>query len=105
MSVSVQEADFDLGREIESLSQGSATVGAVASFVGLVRGASTATEQSESIAAMTLEHYPGMTETALAAIEASGRARWLLQMHHHDGRKRRRQKQCARPATNARRDE
>ena len=79
MSVSVQEADFDLGREIESLSQGSATVGAVASFVGLVRGASTASEQSESIAAMTLEHYPGMTETALAAIEASGRARWLLQ--------------------------
>lgn len=79
MSVSVQEADFDLGREIESLSQDSVMVGAVASFVGLVRGASTATEQSELIVAMTLEHYPGMTETALAEIEAAARVRWLLQ--------------------------
>ncbi|MDP2792625.1 MAG: molybdenum cofactor biosynthesis protein MoaE [Sulfurisoma sp.] len=68
MSVTVQQADFDAGAEISAL--GGDGVGAVASFVGLVRGA--------GIAAMTLEHYPGMTESALAEIVAQARGRWNL---------------------------
>ncbi len=66
--VCVQEADFDLGAEIAALSAGDADTGAVASFVGLVRGG--------EVAAMTLEHYPGMTEQALTEIVAQARERW-----------------------------
>jgi molybdopterin synthase catalytic subunit len=80
MSVSVQEADFDAGAEIAALSAGREDVGAVASFVGLVR----ADKQAEKVGAgdtapvqaMTLEHYPGMTEKALEAIAAEARGRW-----------------------------
>lgn len=68
--VSVQQADFDVGTEIEVLSAGDLDAGAVASFVGLVRGG--------EITAMTLEHYPGMTEQALAEIVATARTRWQL---------------------------
>ncbi len=68
--VSVQEADFDPGAEIARLTAHDVSAGAVASFVGLVRGG--------DIAAMTLEHYPGMTEKALAAIVADARQRWSL---------------------------
>lgn len=70
MSVSVQEADFDVGAEIAALSAGGVDAGAVASFVGLVRGG--------SINAMTLEHYPAMTEKALDDIVAEARRRWEL---------------------------
>lgn len=70
MSVSVQEADFDVGGEIEALSAQDDGAGAVASFVGLVRGA--------GILALTLEHYPGMTERALADIVATAQSRWQL---------------------------
>lgn len=75
--ISVQEADFDVGAEIAALSAGSAMAGAVASFVGLVRedrGAG----NDRAIRAMTLEHYPGMTEKALAGIVAQAQARWEL---------------------------
>jgi len=93
MSVSVQEADFDAGAEIAALSDGRDDVGAVASFVGLVR----ADKQAEkvmppaqpgavspadgaggapAVQAMTLEHYPGMTEKALQAIVAEAQGRW-----------------------------
>jgi molybdopterin synthase catalytic subunit len=68
--VSVQAADFAAGREIAALSAADAGAGAVASFVGLVRGG--------EVAAMTLEHYPGMTEKALAGIVAQARERWQL---------------------------
>ncbi len=68
--VAVQSADFDVGTEIISLSADDAEAGAVASFVGLVRGG--------EVAAMTLEHYPGMTEQALAEIVAQAKARWEL---------------------------
>ena len=90
MSVSVQEADFDVGAEIAALSAGRDDVGAVASFVGLVRTDKLAAEktgapqgdsscgQTESVRAMTLEHYPGMTEAALAAIVAEAKTRWNL---------------------------
>ena len=70
MSVSVQEADFDVGAELAALSSGRQDVGAVASFVGLVRA------DKAAVAAMTLEHYPGMTEKALDAIVAEAQGRW-----------------------------
>lgn len=72
MSVRVQTEDFDLGAEILKLRQGNAAIGAVVSFVGLVRDLSDNTTVSE----MTLEHYPGMTEKALAEIESEARQRW-----------------------------
>jgi molybdopterin synthase catalytic subunit len=72
--VSVQEADFDVGAEIAALSAGRCDVGAVASFVGLVREAN----DGSGVSAMTLEHYPGMTERALEDIVAEARARWSL---------------------------
>jgi pyruvate,water dikinase len=61
-SVSVREADFDPGAEMAALTAGGEAAGAVASFVGLVRGG--------EVAAMTLEHYPGMTEKAIEAMFA-----------------------------------
>jgi molybdopterin synthase catalytic subunit len=73
-SVRVQAADFDTGRELESLTRGRSDVGAVASFVGLVREAS----DGSAVSAMTLEHYPGMTENALEAICSEAHARWDL---------------------------
>ena len=76
-SVSVQEADFDVGAEIAALSAGRNDVGAVASFVGLVRADKLAGEGSE-VSAMTLEHYPGMTEKSLEAIVAEADSRWQL---------------------------
>ncbi len=74
MSVSVQEADFDVGAEIAALSGEGGDAGAVASFVGLVRR----DKSAGGIQAMTLEHYPGMTEKALADIVAEARRRWPL---------------------------
>lgn len=70
MSVVIQEADFDVGAELAALTADDDDAGAAASFVGLVRGA--------EVAAMTLEHYPGMTEKALAAIVDEARGRWPL---------------------------
>ncbi len=73
MTVRVQREDFDVGAELAGLTAGRTDVGAVVSFTGLVR------DVSGTLAAMELEHYPGMTERALAAIEAEARARWRLQ--------------------------
>ncbi|WP_111429771.1 molybdopterin synthase catalytic subunit MoaE [Rhodobacteraceae bacterium DSL-40] len=75
MAVRVQREDFDLGAELAALRAGRSDIGALVSFTGLVRGAA----GGAAIAAMELEHYPGMTERALAAIEAEARARWPLQ--------------------------
>jgi molybdopterin synthase catalytic subunit len=72
ITVRIQEADFDAGRELEALTEGRRDVGAVASFIGLVRDSN----DGHSIRAMTLEHYPGMTEKALEAICLEARARW-----------------------------
>lgn len=81
MSVSVQQADFDAGAEIAALSAGRDDVGAVASFVGLVRADKSTTSEvsageTPAVQAMTLEHYPGMTEKALEAIVEEARGRW-----------------------------
>jgi molybdopterin synthase catalytic subunit len=80
MTVSVQEADFDAGAEIAVLSAGRDDVGAVASFVGLVRAdkAAGASAGTDAVQAMTLEHYPGMTEKALQEIVTEARGRWEL---------------------------
>jgi molybdopterin synthase catalytic subunit len=72
MAVRVQRDDFDLGAELEGLRAGRTDIGALVSFTGLVRDAG-------GLEAMELEHYPGMTEKALAAIEAEARRRWPLQ--------------------------
>jgi len=74
MAVRVQEADFDVGAEMAALSDGRSDVGGVASFVGLVRDIAGGT----TVTAMTLEHYPGMTERQLEDIEAEARSRWPL---------------------------
>jgi molybdopterin synthase catalytic subunit len=72
MPVRVQEAAFDIGAEIDALRAGDPRIGAVASFVGTVRDVN----DGASVAAMTLEHYPGMTERALAAIVDEAKARF-----------------------------
>lgn len=71
IDVRVQAGDFDPGVEIDRLHAGRDDIGAVASFVGLVRGG--------SVAAMTLEHYPGMTERQLRSVADEAAARWPLQ--------------------------
>jgi len=68
--IRVQEQDFDIGAEMAALSKGRTDAGAMVSFVGLVRDNAGAGE----ITAMTLEHYPGMTEDELARIENEARA-------------------------------
>ncbi len=74
MSVRVQVEDFDVAREIAELRAGNAKVGAVAAFIGIVRDLNDATE----VRTLTLEHYPGMTEKALAGIVAEAASRWDL---------------------------
>ena len=72
MTVRVQEADFDVGAELAALRAGDARVGALASFLGLVRDMN----DGASVSGMTLEHYPGMTEKSLEAIVADAKGRW-----------------------------
>lgn len=67
ISVRVQQEDFDPGAEIAALHAGRDDLGAVASFIGLVRGPAEA---------MTLEHYPGMTERRMREIAEETAARW-----------------------------
>jgi len=73
-TIRVQREDFDTGRELEALTRGRRDVGALASFVGLVRDSNDGSE----IRGMTLEHYPGMTENALEDICRQARERWDL---------------------------
>jgi len=74
MTIRVQREDFDLGEELRRLTADNHAVGGVASFVGLVRDMA----DNENIGAMTLEHYPGMTEKMLTEIEAEANRRWPL---------------------------
>ena len=73
--IRVQEAPFDVAAELAALTRGRSDIGAVSSFLGLVRDL----DGDRAISAMTLEHYPGMTERKLAEIEAEANARWPLQ--------------------------
>jgi molybdopterin synthase catalytic subunit len=72
--IRVQREDFDVGAELEALTRGKTGIGGVTSFIGLVRDIAGA----RRIGAMTLEHYPGMTERRLAEIEAEAHRRWPL---------------------------
>ena len=72
--IRVQAEDFDVCRELEKLSDGNLDVGGVSCFIGLVRDMA----GDKPVKTMTLEHYPEMTEKALAEIEAEARQRWPL---------------------------
>ena len=72
MTVRVQEADFDCGLEIAQLRKGNPKIGAIASFIGVVRDIN----EGDEIGTLTLEHYPGMTEKALEDIVNQARGRW-----------------------------
>ena len=72
--IRVQEEDFDVGAEIAALTRDRTDIGAVVSFVGLVRDHA----GGDDVGGMTLEHYPGMTEKQLAAIEREAGERWPL---------------------------
>jgi molybdopterin synthase catalytic subunit len=74
VTVRVQTADFDIGAEIAAMRRGNPRVGAVASFIGVVRDLN----EGDRVAEMTLEHYPGMTEKALEKIVAEARSRWEI---------------------------
>jgi len=73
--IRVQREDFDPGAELARLTAGNHRIGGAVSFVGLVRDFG----GPAVVQAMTLEHYPGMTEKQLAAIEAEATARWPLE--------------------------
>ena len=72
MIVRVQAEDFDAGSEIKTLCRGNAKIGAVATFIGLMRDVN----EGHKVLAMTLEHYPEMTERALTEIAQEASARW-----------------------------
>jgi molybdopterin synthase catalytic subunit len=72
--VRVQTEDFDAGREMALLRQGNPQIGAVAAFVGVVRDMN----DGNAVADMELEHYPGMTEKAIAEIIGQAKSRWKI---------------------------
>ena len=74
MAVRVQHEDFDAGVEIARLRANNPKVGAVASFIGIVRDLN----EGAAVGSITLEHYPGMTEKSLAAIAEQAKTRWSL---------------------------
>ena len=74
VNVRIQTADFDVSAEIAALRRGNPRIGAVASFIGLVRD----TNEGGTVAEMALEHYPGMTEKAIEEIVVQAQARWSV---------------------------
>lgn len=72
VTIRIQESDFDVAREIASLSAGRNDIGAVVTFTGICRGS----EDGADIAALTLEHYPGMAEAEIARHAETAMARW-----------------------------
>src|SRR5213082_3442619 len=70
MSVRIQREDFDVGAEIARLTNGRTGIGAVATFTGICR--------DDGIAAMTLEHYPGMAEAEIERHVEQAEKRWPL---------------------------
>lgn len=80
--IAVQSEDFDPGAEIAALNDMAGSIGAIASFIGLVRG-------DDGLIAMTLDHYPGMCESEIAAHAAQAKSRWpilALRIVHRVGR-------------------
>ena len=72
MAVRIQEQDFDVSSELAALRAGDTRVGAIATFTGLVRDLNDAAQ----VSTLTLEHYPGMTDKALAQIVDDAKQRW-----------------------------
>jgi molybdopterin synthase catalytic subunit len=72
--IRVQQQAFDVGHEINAIKSDKTKIGGTAVFVGTVRDIN----NGDGVSALTLEHYPGMTEKALADIETEARARWVL---------------------------
>jgi len=70
--VRVQTQDFDIAAETAAMRAGNPGIGAIASFIGLVRDLN----EGDSVSSMTLEHYPGMTERALERIVQDAKQRW-----------------------------
>jgi len=70
--IRIQREDFDLGAEVAALARGNANIGAVVSFAGLCR------DESGRLAALELEHYPGMAEAEIARVAAEAAVRWPL---------------------------
>jgi molybdopterin synthase catalytic subunit len=73
-TIRIQQADFDVAKEIAALSKGRTDVGAVVTFSGVCRGS----ENGEPIAALTLEHYPGMAEAEIGRHADEAMSRWPL---------------------------
>ena len=74
VTIRIQDADFNIAHEIARLSEGRTDIGAVVSFTGICRGS----EGGDEIAALTLEHYPGMAEAEIARHVDEAYARWPL---------------------------
>jgi molybdopterin synthase catalytic subunit len=74
MPVRVQQEDFDAGAEIARLRADNPQIGAVASFIGIVRDLN----EGAAVGSITLEHYPGMTDKALTSIAEQAKTRWNL---------------------------
>ncbi len=72
-TIRVATEDFDVGAEIAAMLAGGTEAGGIGCFIGVVRD-----DPAHPLASLTLEHYPGMTEAALAAIAAEAAARWSL---------------------------
>jgi molybdopterin synthase catalytic subunit len=72
VTIRIQQADFDVGAEIAAMTTGRTDIGAVVSFSGICRG----TEGDETVAALTLEHYPGMAEEEIGRHVSEAIARW-----------------------------
>lgn len=77
--IRVQQSDFDLTEEMNRLCDGNPAIGGVCSFIGRVRDFQNDKTDSDKVQAMTLEHYPGMTEKKLLEIEAIAHERWSLE--------------------------
>jgi molybdopterin synthase catalytic subunit len=75
VGVRVQHEDFEIGAEVARVTAGRTDIGAIVTFTGTVR----ADNDGSGVTAMTLEHYPGMTEAELARVEAEAAQRWPLQ--------------------------
>ena len=85
VTIRIQETDFDVAREIAALTSGRSDIGAVVSFTGICRGS----EDGADIAALTLEHYPGMAEAEIARHAEAAMSRWPLsgiRVVHRTGR-------------------
>jgi molybdopterin synthase catalytic subunit len=74
VTIRIQQADFDIAREIAALTERRTDIGAVVTFSGICRGA----EGGDAIAALTLEHYPGMAEAEIGRHVAEATSRWPL---------------------------